>query len=205
MPCNAFCILQLQQHWSLLAGTSPGRLVETDSQGNIIAQHPQDVPGNANILKDNFNPHGLTIDWVRNIILTPDYIVPLSILKPSLGRALKELYRVGGIQDVKFIAGNKESAALATAVHLGQIWIIYPFITDTNGKQPSNSSTILDPRLATRPQSSKSPPSAPIPPPMEDSSTQKSQQPTTSPRSTSPDLKNPKRLDNPDKNQSYHR
>jgi hypothetical protein len=27
----------------------------------------------------------------------------------------------GGIQDVKFIPGNPESAALATAVHLGQV------------------------------------------------------------------------------------
>ena len=41
----------------------------------------------------------------------------------------------GGIQDVKFIPGNPESAALATAVHLGQVWIIYPFRTDSNGKQ----------------------------------------------------------------------
>lgn len=41
----------------------------------------------------------------------------------------------GGIQDVKFIPGNKESAALATAVHLGQIFIIYPFRFDAGGKQ----------------------------------------------------------------------
>jgi hypothetical protein len=37
---------------------------------------------------------------------------------------------------VKFIPGNAESAALATAVHLGQVWIIYPFRTNpVNGKQ----------------------------------------------------------------------
>ena len=36
---------------------------------------------------------------------------------------------------MKFIPGNSESAALATAVHLGQVWIIYPFRTDSNGKQ----------------------------------------------------------------------
>lgn len=40
-----------------------------------------------------------------------------------------------GIQDIKFIPGNPESAALATAVHLGQVWIIYPFRKDRNGKQ----------------------------------------------------------------------
>lgn len=31
--------------------------------------------------------------------------------------------------------GNKESAALATAVGPGQVWIIYPFRKDSNGKQ----------------------------------------------------------------------
>jgi selenium-binding protein 1 len=41
----------------------------------------------------------------------------------------------GGIQDVKLIPGNPESAALATAVALGQVWIIYPFRTDSNGQQ----------------------------------------------------------------------
>ena len=41
----------------------------------------------------------------------------------------------GGIQDVKFIPGNAESAALATAVALGQVWIIYPFRYDSTGKQ----------------------------------------------------------------------
>lgn len=41
----------------------------------------------------------------------------------------------GGIQDVKFIPGNPESAALATAVHLGQVWIIYPLRKDEHGNQ----------------------------------------------------------------------
>ena len=41
----------------------------------------------------------------------------------------------GGIQDVKFIPGNPESAALATAVHLGQVWIVYPLRKDENGNQ----------------------------------------------------------------------
>lgn len=40
----------------------------------------------------------------------------------------------GGIQDVKHIPGNPEGAALATAVHLGQVWIIYPERKDAHGK-----------------------------------------------------------------------
>ncbi|MCJ1470441.1 hypothetical protein MMC07_009086 [Pseudocyphellaria aurata] len=134
------------------AGTSPGRLVETDANDNIIGQFPQDIAGQVNILADNFNPHGLSVDWEKNIILTSDYVVPLWILKPSLGIIRDNTLRLwnlnsrtiistitipdgGGIQDVKFIPKNPESAALATAVHLGQVWIIYPFRTDANGKQ----------------------------------------------------------------------
>ena len=60
--------------------------METVSNFNIIAEHPQDVAGQANIAKDNFNPHGLSIDFEKNLILTSDFIVPLSILKPSLGK-----------------------------------------------------------------------------------------------------------------------
>jgi hypothetical protein len=36
---------------------------------------------------------------------------------------------------VKFIPGNSESAALATAVALGQLWIIYPFRFNADGTQ----------------------------------------------------------------------
>jgi len=69
------------------AGTSPGRLVETDANYNIIDEFPAltDIPGNLNVVEEPFNPHGLTVDWNKNIILTSDFVVPVSILKPSLG------------------------------------------------------------------------------------------------------------------------
>jgi hypothetical protein len=153
-------------------GTSPGRLVETDADFNIIHQHPEDVAGTLNILGEQFSPHGLSVDWDKNIILTSDFVVPVTILKPSLGiqhantlrlwnlasrtiistitipNVSTQLFRLvdtrnmltkrcqgGGIQDVKFIPGNNESAALATAVHLGQVWIIYPFRYNSDGTQ----------------------------------------------------------------------
>ncbi|RMZ81413.1 hypothetical protein DV738_g2196, partial [Chaetothyriales sp. CBS 135597] len=133
-------------------GTSPGRLIETDEEFNIIHEWPEDVGGLLNILGEQFSPHGLTIDWEKNIILTSDFVVPLSILKPTLGivyastlrlwdlssRTIINTIRIPdgkGIQDVKFIPGNKESAALATAVGTGEIWIIYPFRKDNNGNQ----------------------------------------------------------------------
>ncbi|KAK2763263.1 hypothetical protein FQN54_009899 [Arachnomyces sp. PD_36] len=134
------------------AGTSPGRLVETDENFDIIHEWPEDVAGTLNVLGEQFSPHGLTIDFEKKIGLTSDFVVPVSILKPSPTGILRantlRLWNMedmtitntitipdgGGIQDVKFIPGNPESAALATAVHLGQVWIIYPFRKDANGK-----------------------------------------------------------------------
>ncbi|KAH6674223.1 hypothetical protein B0J14DRAFT_589553 [Halenospora varia] len=134
------------------AGTAPGRLIETNANFDIIGQWPEDLAGQVNILADQFSPHGLSVDFEKNIILTSDFVVPLSVLKPSLGTIKANTLRLwnlstktiistitipngGGIQDVKFIPGNPESAALATAVHLGQVWIIYPFRYDSSGKQ----------------------------------------------------------------------
>ncbi|KAK4227463.1 hypothetical protein QBC38DRAFT_545136 [Podospora fimiseda] len=125
-------------------GTSPGRLVETDPQGNIIHEWPEDVPSVLNILGEQFSPHGLAVDFDKKIALTSDFVVPLTVLKPTLGIQKANTLRLfdltshkilstitipngQGIQDVKFIPGNPETAALATAVGLGQVWIIYPF------------------------------------------------------------------------------
>ncbi|KAL6352534.1 hypothetical protein LRP88_14302 [Fusarium phalaenopsidis] len=133
-------------------GTTPGRLVETDAGGNIIHEWPEDVKGTLNILGEQFSPHGLTVDFEKKIILTSDFVVPITILKPTLGIKKADTLRLWdldtrtiistitipkgqGIQDVKFIPGNKESAAIATAVGPGQAWIIYPFRKDKNGNQ----------------------------------------------------------------------
>lgn len=59
-------------------GTSPGRLVETDANFNIIHEWPEDVDGTLNILGEQFSPHGLSVDWNKQIILTSDFVVPVS-------------------------------------------------------------------------------------------------------------------------------
>jgi hypothetical protein len=135
-------------------GTSPGRLVETDAEFNIIHEWPEDVPSTLNILGEQFSPHGLSIDLKNNIILTSDFVVPVTILKPASIAGIQKANTLrlwelssrkiistitipngAGIQDVKFIPGNPESAALATAVGPGQVWIIYPFRKNAQGKQ----------------------------------------------------------------------
>ncbi|CAJ0545005.1 Ff.00g085000.m01.CDS01 [Fusarium sp. VM40] len=133
-------------------GTSPGRLIETDANGDIIHEWPEDVESTLNVLEKQFSPHGLAVNFDKDIILTSDFVVPITILKPTLGIKKADTLRLWelktrkiistitipdgqGIQDVKFIPGNKESAALATAVGPGQVWIIYPFRKDSKGNQ----------------------------------------------------------------------
>lgn len=132
-------------HMGSAGGTNIGRLTEWDAAGKLIGEFPNalDVQGLLNNVKDQFTPHGLSIDFAKNIILTSDFVVPLSTLKPTLGIQSANSLRLwnlaqrkiistiiipngGGIQDVKFIPGHPETAAIATAVKLGQVWIIYP-------------------------------------------------------------------------------
>ena len=134
-------------------GTSPGRLVETDADYNIIHQWPEDQEGLLNVLGEQFSPHGLNIDFKRGNILSSDFVVPRSVLKPSpfgvQGANTLRLWDLktmkivntltipngDGIQDVKFIPGNPEGAALACAVGIGEVWIIYPERIGKNGKK----------------------------------------------------------------------
>ena len=85
-------------------GTSPGRLVETDAEFNIIHEWPEDVEGTLNILGEQFSPHGLSIDFDKNIILTSDFVVPLSILKPTLGVQYADTLRLWELSSRKIIS-----------------------------------------------------------------------------------------------------
>ncbi|KAJ0387896.1 hypothetical protein COL922a_001448 [Colletotrichum nupharicola] len=99
-------------------GTSPGRLVETNAEGDIIHEWPEDVAGTLNILGEQFSPHGLAVDFNKGIILTSDFVVPITILKPTLGIQKASTLRLWNF-----------------AVGPGQVWIIYPFRRDSSGKQ----------------------------------------------------------------------
>ena len=85
-------------------GTSPGRLIETDANYNIIHQWPEDVDGTLNILEKQFSPHGLSVDWDKNIILTSDFVVPITILKPTLGKQSADTLRLWELSTRKIIS-----------------------------------------------------------------------------------------------------
>jgi len=85
-------------------GTSPGRLVETDADFNIIHEWPEDVDGTLNILTEQFSPHGLSIDFEKDIILTSDFVVPLTVLKPSLGAKYANTLRLWNLSTRKILS-----------------------------------------------------------------------------------------------------
>lgn len=85
-------------------GTSPGRLVETDAGGNIIHEWPEDVQSTLNILEQQFSPHGLSVDFEKKIILTSDFVVPLSILKPTTGIQKADTLRLWDLDSRKIIS-----------------------------------------------------------------------------------------------------
>jgi len=86
------------------AGTSPGRLVETNANFDIIHEWPEDVDSTLNILGEQFSPHGLTIDFKKNIILTSDFVVPVTILKPTLGIQRANTLRLWELSTRKIIS-----------------------------------------------------------------------------------------------------
>lgn len=85
-------------------GTSPGRLVETDADFNIIHEWPEDVEGTLNILGEQFSPHGLCVDFDKKVILTSDFVIPLSILKPSVGIQRADTLRLWDLDSKKIIS-----------------------------------------------------------------------------------------------------
>lgn len=98
--CSGFFITYMGS----AVGTSPGRLVETDAKGNIIHEWPEDAEGILSVLKKQFSPHGLSVDWEKKVILTSDFVVPLSILKPTTGIQKADTLRLWDLDTRKIIS-----------------------------------------------------------------------------------------------------
>lgn len=52
---------------------------------------------------EQFSPHGLDIDFDKNIILTSDFVVPITILKPTLGIQRANTLRLWSLNNRKII------------------------------------------------------------------------------------------------------
>lgn len=99
-------------------GHAPGRVAEFDSQLNLVREHPTNPP------EDGFNPHGIAVRPEINLMVTSDFICPLTTLDAVPGGLelrgsvrvwdlkSREIVRTisipnaGGTIDVKLIPGD---------------------------------------------------------------------------------------------------
>ena len=70
LPEGGFLVTQMGS----ATGGAPGRLVEFDRFLNLIAEHPAKPP------TDGFNPHGISADFGRNLLVTSDFLNPVTTL-----------------------------------------------------------------------------------------------------------------------------
>jgi 56kDa selenium binding protein (SBP56) len=123
-------------------GAHPGRVVEYDAHLNVVqtlstpmddAQHP-------------FNPHGISIDEVHNLMVTSDYVCPVSTLHIGGGmphldgsirvwdlakRSVIRTIVVGdhvGTMDVRLIPGDTGHRAFTAGMNDNQLYLV-----DTQG------------------------------------------------------------------------
>lgn len=123
-------------------GAHPGRVVEYDAHQNIV----RTLPTPADDQEAPFNPHGISIDEAHNLMVTSDYVCPVSTLhigggKPHLDgsirvwdlakRSLVRTIVVGhhvGTMDVQLIPGDPQHRALTAGMNDNQLYIV-----DTQG------------------------------------------------------------------------
>ena len=63
-------------------GGAGGRVVEFDKHLNLVAEYPSVLPADG-----EFNPHGIDADFSRNLLVTSDFINPVTTLNVVPGRS----------------------------------------------------------------------------------------------------------------------
>jgi len=120
------------------AGTHPGRVLEYDSNMNVVRAWP--VP--TDDAHHMFNPHGTSIDEAHNLMVTSDYVCPISTLHAAGGtphfdgsirvwnlarRSIIRTIDVGdhvGTMDVKLIPGDALHRAFTAGMNDHQLYLV---------------------------------------------------------------------------------
>jgi len=120
------------------AGGAPGRLAEFDRDLDLVAEYPVNPP------VDGFNPHGISADFSRNLLVTSDFINPVTTLnffpgdielrgslrfwdlsKRKITRSLF-LPEPLGTMDVKLIPGDPHGRAVTATMFGGLVYTADP-------------------------------------------------------------------------------
>ncbi|MCL2395263.1 MAG: selenium-binding family protein, partial [Acidimicrobiaceae bacterium] len=116
-------------------GGSPGRVVELNSKMQVTHEWPTDPP-------PGFNPHGISIDWDRNLMVTSDFVDLHSTLDSTPGpvvlrgtirvwnfaerRIIRTITIPGapGMMDIKFIPRDPEPLAYTAGFANGLLYLV---------------------------------------------------------------------------------
>jgi hypothetical protein len=120
------------------AGAHPGRVVEYDSHHNIV----RTLPTPDDDAQYPFNPHGISIDEAHNLMVTSDYVCPVSTLHVGGGvphldgsvrvwdlakRSIVRTIPVGdmvGTMDVRLIPGDPRHRAFSAGMIDNQLYLV---------------------------------------------------------------------------------
>lgn len=120
-------------------GHAPGRVAEFDAALHLVAEHPTDPPD------DGFNPHGISVRPELNLMVTSDFICPMTTLDTMPGgldlrgsirvwdlrhRAIRRTITIpnaGGTIDVKLIPGDPLARGYTAGMLDDQLYIIDPY------------------------------------------------------------------------------
>lgn len=132
LPAGGFLASQMGS----AAGGAPGRIAEFDANLDLVAEWPSDPP------VDGFNPHGISVRPEMNLMVTADYINPVTTLNLSpdaiefrgavrvwdlAARAIVRTVQIPtavGTMDVKLIPGDAQARAYTAGMFDGLIYLV---------------------------------------------------------------------------------
>ena len=132
LPSGGFLITQMGSN----TGGAPGRLAEFDAGLNLVTEWPQTPPA------DGFNPHGISVRPEMNLLVTSDFVNPVSTLVgfpggPQVRGAIRVWNLASrsivrsifiptalGTMDVKLIPGDPRGRALTAGMFDGLIYLV---------------------------------------------------------------------------------
>ncbi len=131
LPSGGFLITQMGSN----TGGAPGRLAEFDASLNLVTEWPQNPPN------DGFNPHGISVRPEINLMVTSDFVNPVSTLNgfgPPQVRGAIRVWNLAsrsivrsifiptalGTMDVKLIPGDPLGRAITAGMFDGLIYLV---------------------------------------------------------------------------------
>lgn len=133
LPGGGFLVTQMGSN----TGGAPGRLAEFDADLNLVKEWPEVPPADG-----RFNPHGISVRPEINLMVTSDFINPISTINgvpgdPELRGAIRVwdlaarrivrsifIPTAVGTMDVRLIPGDKKRRAFTAGMFDGLIYLV---------------------------------------------------------------------------------